>query len=144
LKPSLAVRLVIVASCLAFAACRPPGYGKGDDAVDAAVDGRAIDSMPDGATGATCEKAFRLDGRSLATSVWVTGDFVGWAANPGAGAITLTLGGDGAWTGTHVFAAGAHQYKFIIDGTEWITDPTNPVEIDDGMGNHNSGYTCVP
>ena len=56
----------------------------------------------------------------------------------------MTLGVDGAWTGTHTFAAGPHQYKFIIDSTQWILDPTNLDEVDDGMGNRNSLYTCVP
>ena len=42
------------------------------------------------------------------------------------------------------FAAGSHQYKFIVDGTTWITDPTNLDVIDDGMGNTNSVLLCAP
>jgi hypothetical protein len=140
------MRLVPLAACLALVACRPPGYGKGDDDVDAAVgtvDGPS-DGVPDGTSATTCDKAFRLDGHSIATSVWLTGEFVSWGANPGAGAIALVLGVDGAWTGSHTFTPGPHQYKFIIDTTQWITDPTNPNEVDDGMGNRNSLYTCVP
>jgi glycosidase len=37
------------------------------------------------------------------------------------------------------------QYKFVIDGTTWITDPQNPNTIDDGFGGLNSlfeGTTC--
>ncbi len=37
------------------------------------------------------------------------------------------------------------QYKFVIDGTNWITDPGNPNQIDDGFGGFNSllaGFTC--
>lgn len=37
------------------------------------------------------------------------------------------------------------QYKFVLDGTTWITDPKNPSTIDDGFGGKNSllaGLTC--
>ena len=50
----------------------------------------------------------------------------------------------GRWTGSDAFAAGSHQYKFIVDGTTWITDPTNLDVIDDGMGNTNSVLLCAP
>ena len=60
------------------------------------------------------------------------------------GAIALTLGTDGAWTGQHTFAAGVYQYKFIVDASQWIADPTNPNGIDDGLGGRNSLYTCAP
>ncbi len=39
------------------------------------------------------------------------------------------------------------QYKFVIDGTNWITDPNNPNQIDDGFGGKNSlvnATTCDP
>ncbi len=37
------------------------------------------------------------------------------------------------------------QYKFVLDGTNWIADPNNPNTIDDGFGGVNSvfsGITC--
>jgi hypothetical protein len=43
-----------------------------------------------------------------------------------------------------VFTAGTYVYKFIIDGSMWIADPTNPQQIDDGVGGKNSVYSCVP
>ncbi len=126
-------------------ACQPPGYGKGDpgDPVDAAVV-PTTDGSSDASSGAVCEQAFRLDGRSTASSVWLSGDFVAWGGTPGLGAIAFALGADGAWTGTYSFEPGPHQYKFIVSGTEWITDPTNPDQIDDGTGNRNSLFTCAP
>lgn len=128
-------------------ACRPPGYGKGDDA-DPAVDAPAVteDAPPtDGEViGATCAKAFRLDGQSTASTVWLSGSFVAWGGDPAHGAIEFAKGADGAWTGSYDFPAGSHQYKFIVDGTNWITDPTNPDVIDDGMGNTNSLFLCAP
>ncbi|MDB4955237.1 MAG: apu [Myxococcales bacterium] len=141
-----AVRFTVFALLL-LAACRPPGYGRQE--VDGAVDGHggtdgssAIDAAGDGP--ASCAHAFRLDGHGTAQSVWLTGDFVMWGADVGHGAIPFALGVDGGWTVTHSFGAGPHQYKFIIDGSQWITDPTNPNQIDDGFGNKNSLYTCTP
>ncbi|HEV7554280.1 MAG TPA: hypothetical protein VGO00_02430 [Kofleriaceae bacterium] len=129
---------------LLVAACRPPGYGKHDpgdpmDGVDASIDSPPV--APDAPSG--CDHAFRLDGHSLSASAWLTGDFVGWAANPGAGAIAFTLGQDGAWTGDHVFATGTWQYKFILDGTNYIPDPTNTNTVDDGFGGKNSVLSCA-
>jgi Glycogen recognition site of AMP-activated protein kinase len=129
-----------------LAACRPPGYGEGhpDAAADGslAIDAPAIDAAIDSAP--LCAHGFRLDGYGTHASAWVSGDFIQWAATLQAGAIAMTLGADGGWTVTHDFVAGSYEYKFIVDGTDWILDPTNPVIIDDGMGNQNSGYTCTP
>jgi Glycogen recognition site of AMP-activated protein kinase len=138
------VRLLV--TVLLLAACRPPGYGRHE--VDAAVDGHGpdgsttIDAAIDGP--AICSHGFRLDGHGTATSVWLTGDFVSWAGTLQAGALPFTLGIDGGWTITHGFTAGDHQYKFIVDGSQWIMDPTNPNQVDDGFGGKNSLYTCTP
>lgn len=34
--------------------------------------------------------------------------------------------GDGIWTGTFVVPPGRHHYRFLINGTVWLLDPTNP------------------
>jgi hypothetical protein len=137
----------LAVALVALAACRPPGYGK-NERPDAAEDnpdgGSAGDAALDTPLAATCDHAFRLDGYSTASSVWLSGSFVTWATTPGAGAIAFTLGVDGAWTGSYPFEAGTHQYKFIVDTSNWILDPTNQNTADDGMGNTNSVYTCVP
>lgn len=140
------MRLLVVAT-LALAACRPPGYGKGDDQpdVDAPPASRdaAVDGSPD--TGAiSCDRPFRLEGRDTATSVWLTGDFIAWGGDPGHGAIELTKGGDGAWTALRTFPTGVYLYKFIVDGSMWIADPSNPDMVDDGFGGKNSRFTCTP
>jgi hypothetical protein len=139
------VRAAYVLLIFGAIACRPPGYGKGDQGdTDAAVDAtNLVDGSIDGST-AVCDKAFRLDGRSTASSVWLTGDFIEWGGDPGHGAAVFALGADGGWTGNYVFGAGPHQYKFIVSGTEWINDPTNPDQIDDGFGGKNSLFTCTP
>lgn len=129
-------------------ACRPPGYGKGDDVGPDPVDAAATteDTLPpDGEiASATCHKEFRLDGRSTAATVWLTGSMTSWAGDPAHGAIELAKGNDGAWTGSYDFEAGSHQYKFVVNGSEWITDPTNPDTVDDGNGNVNSLLLCSP
>lgn len=139
----------LVLVLLVSAACRPPGYGKGDDD-DVAVDANSNAdgaSTTDGGTDTmaadTCVKAFHLDGYSTATSVLLTGSFSQWAPNP-PGAIAFVQAGGGGWDASHEFPAGQHAYKFIVNGNNWILDPTNPNTMDDGMGNTNSVFTCTP
>ncbi len=134
--------MIVAVVCVA---CRPPGYGKGSQGdTDAAVDGTTVSDASSDGSAEVCDKAFRLDGRSTASSVWLTGDFILWGGDPANGAIAFTLGPDGGWTGNHTFEAGPHQYKFIVSGSEWINDPTNPDQIDDGFGGKNSLFTCTP
>ena len=146
LKLGRAVRFA--ALVLVLAACRPPGYGKdGHPDAPPAGDGHPADGSGSGVdagidAAAVCNHTFRLDGHGTASTVYLTGDFVQWAAQPPA-AVAFTLGSDGAWTVAYPFHQGTFQYKFIVDGT-WITDPTNPMTVDDGMGHTNSVYTCVP
>lgn len=129
-------------------ACRPPGYGKGDDTpADPVVDAPANDGAvtpTDGPSATTCEKDFRLDGHSTANTAWLTGSFIEWAGDPPHGAVEMTKGIDGAWTTTYALEVGSHQYKFIVDGSNWILDPTNPNQVDDGFGGKNSLVLCAP
>lgn len=129
---------------LAVVACRPPGYGKGggDDAVEVDAATAVVDAGPTDTVAATCTKAFRLDGHSLATAVSLTGSFVSWAGTAPP-AVALAKGIDGAWTGSYAFDAGTHQYKYIVDDS-WIPDPTNPNQVDDTFGGFNSVITCTP
>ena len=34
--------------------------------------------------------------------------------------------GDGIWTGTFVLPPGRHHYRFLVNGTAWLLDPSNP------------------
>ncbi|MGQ9657196.1 MAG: alpha amylase N-terminal ig-like domain-containing protein, partial [Fimbriimonadales bacterium] len=47
------------------------------------------------------------------------------------------------WTLTLALPPGAHQYKFVVNGTDWRTDPTAPT-VDDGNGNLNSVVWVEP
>jgi hypothetical protein len=144
-----AMRFAVV--LLVAAACRPPGYGKEPD-VDASMTGSGSGSgsmtvTPDagaGSNAATCDHAFRIEGHGSDSSVWLTGTMLNWAGDPGAGAIQFTLGSDGAWTGNYAFPTGTHQYKLIVNGSNWILDPSNPDTADDGMGHTNNVFTCSP
>ncbi len=139
------MRLAAFATLLV--ACAPPGYhsGSGTSAdapaamIDAAVAAGSDAMMP----GSGCTETFQLYGYGGSTSVWVSGDFVQWATNPGSGALAMTLGSGGGWSVEHPFTAGTYQYKFIIDGSTYIADPDDANVVDDGEGGYNSVYVCM-
>lgn len=53
-----------------------------------------------------------------ASSVQVVGDFTSWQQRP----INLRQNTDGIWRATVELPAGAHRYRFLVDG-EWRDDP---------------------
>lgn len=59
-------------------------------------------------------------------TVAVVGDFNGWNKE----ADVLRAGLDGVWSVTRALRAGLHQYKFLVDGAEYVNDPGNPTLID--------------
>lgn len=70
-----------------------------------------------------------------ANSVAVAGDFSDWEP------IELNrqlVNGEHVWSGIVSMSRGEHNYMFIKDGSEWITDPMAPVTRDDGFGNKNA------
>ncbi|MBK9261565.1 MAG: hypothetical protein IPM54_17385 [Polyangiaceae bacterium] len=90
-----------------------------------------------------CDHEFSLPD-SGQTSVEVRGDFspTGWTVG-----VPLAKSG-GNWVAVVPIPYNQQvQYKFVIDGNNWIKDPTNPNTIDDGFGGENSlvlGTTCDP
>ena len=69
-----------------------------------------------------------------ATSVSLAGDFSDWEAS-----VTLTdQNEDGLWTARVAIRPGVYGYMFLIDGTEWQTDPRADRYQDDGFGNRNA------
>jgi cyclomaltodextrinase / maltogenic alpha-amylase / neopullulanase len=128
--------------------CARPLVGAGG-AVDAAawppsdpvaeVDHDAKASLPP-----SVEVRQRPDGRwdarfafapeSPAQSVSLAGSFNGWSRD----ATPLRRGSDGVWTATVVVASGTWDYKFVVDGTQWVPDRRNPESADDGHGGRNS------
>lgn len=47
------------------------------------------------------------------------------------------VAGDGIWSLLKKLPPGIYQYKFVIDGTRWILDPSNP-EVGEKGGYTNS------
>lgn len=100
--------------------------------------GGGRDDVPEGASTTGGAEAvvyvqFMLEAPT-ARSVQVAGDFSEWEP-------TFTLedmDGDGVWTGRVPVQPGVHTYMFLIDGTEWETDPRADRYQDDGFGNRNA------
>lgn len=70
-----------------------------------------------------------------AASVHVTGDFNSWSRE---GIALEDLRGSGIWTGDIALPPGVHQYTFVVNGTEWVPDPSAALQVDDGFGQLNS------
>lgn len=75
---------------------------------------------------------FFLNGRLNAKKVVICGSFNDWKTDE----FFLQKAFKG-WSIDLPLPAGKHSYKFIVDG-EWITDPRNPRQENDGKGNINS------
>lgn len=71
--------------------------------------------------------------RPNAKSVFLAGEFNNWSTN----ATPMHKRFNGDWVVPLQLKTGRYQYKFIVDGN-WIVDPDNPVQIDDGYGGKNS------
>ena len=69
-----------------------------------------------------------------ATSVAVAGDFSGWEPS----FALEDLDGDGVWSGRVPVEPGVYTYMFLIDGTQWQTDPRANRYQDDGFGSRNA------
>lgn len=76
---------------------------------------------------------FTLDAPG-ARSVAVSGDFNQWAAD----APMDDPDGDGVWTVRVPLQPGVHEYMFVVDGDQWVTDPLASRYTDDGFGNRNA------
>ena len=100
----------------------------GSVAVSAAR-GPSVKDLPDG----QLEVTFRyggLPGRKVA----VAGSFNGWSKD----SHVLRDTGEGRYELVVTLPKGPHEYKFVLDGTQWELDPHNPSRQDDGKGNTNS------
>ncbi len=75
-----------------------------------------------------------------ARTVSVAGTFNGWRV----GAVPLTRSADGLWATTVALPVGEHRYEFVVDGTQWVPDPTAHAQVDDGFGGRNSVIVVGP
>jgi hypothetical protein len=97
-------------------------------------------SVVDVSTSSTTEGAGRVVTRFVlvapgASSVTLTGDFVAWRRE---GIALEDLRGTGIWTGDIALPPGVHQYTFVVNGSEWVPDPSAVLQVDDGFGQLNS------
>ncbi|NRD76860.1 Ig-like domain-containing protein [Bacillus sp. BRMEA1] len=69
---------------------------------------------------------FQYQGDTSTTSVHLAGDMNGWSltANP------MIKDATNLWSfTTPALSPGKHQYKFVLNGSNWITDPQNPNQM---------------
>lgn len=67
--------------------------------------------------------------------VSLAGSFNGWSADA---APCEDPDGDGTYVVRLTLGPGRHAYKFVVDGSQWLPDPTNPKGEPDGHGGQNS------
>ncbi len=75
-----------------------------------------------------------------ARSVSVAGSFNGWRTD----ALVMTRRAGGVWSVTVPLAVGEHHYDFVVNGSQWVPDPTAHVQVDDGFGGRNSVIVVGP
>ena len=96
-----------------------------------------------------CAHVFTYVGSGGESTVEVRGSFspTGWTSG-----VMMTHGGN-TWTATVPVPYNQDvQYKFLVNGTMWVTDPSNPNMVSDGFGGENSDlapatcdpWTCAP
>lgn len=74
---------------------------------------------------------FRAPG---ARSVALAGDFNEWRPD----VALQDPDGDGVWAARVPLRPGVHEYMFVVDGEEWVTDPQAERYAEDGFGNRNA------
>ncbi len=68
--------------------------------------------------------------------VYLAGTFNNWAPT----GLPMNKDEKGVWSVTIKLIPGNYQYKFVIEGSRWKEDPTNPAKVDDGFGGFNSAF----
>ena len=66
-----------------------------------------------------------------AHSVAVVGDFNNWGLNDSA---LVATNHEGVWSVTAPVPAGVHRYAFVVNGKQWVADPSAPRSTDADFG----------
>lgn len=66
-----------------------------------------------------------------AHSVAVVGDFNNWGLDDSA---LVATNRDGVWSVTAPVPVGVHSYAFVVNGKQWVTDPSAPRSAGDDFG----------
>lgn len=79
------------------------------------------------------------------SKIHVAGSFNGWPQTVALGGFAMAPSGN-AWSVTKQLSPGQYTYKFVLDESQWIADPSNPKGVPDGFGGQNSvlDVTCAP
>ena len=128
----LALPGLLVTGCDRTRPYMPPGAAADPTvATPAPSSGPSVAAQPPTVTPRGCRFTYADPG---AQSVHVAGSFNEWStsANP------MVRGDDGIWVAVIELASGRYPYKFVVNGSDWKTDPVNPVKEDDGYGGSNS------
>lgn len=70
-----------------------------------------------------------------AHSVAVVGDFNDWGLNDSA---LVATNHEGVWSVTAPVPAGVHRYAFVVNGEQWVADPSAPRSAGDDFGRPSS------
>jgi len=146
----IATATTAIAACAAavllvlWALPEPPG---GDACLDAGAGTVAsTDEAPPAATDEHAEPAHAAtdDGSRHVTfsvraedarHVVLVGDVNSWSEK---GTPLSDRDGDGVWTLDLALEPGRYQYRFLVDGEQWLADPEADAQVDDGFGGSNS------
>ncbi|MBX3249108.1 MAG: hypothetical protein KF901_18160 [Myxococcales bacterium] len=126
--------------------CGPDGGIADADCGEGGVPPIETDAGPPPPPPPPCNEVTFTYTNASASSVWIAGSWLlrpdgQWATNPAEGVLVLERMGD-AWSITTLIEPiQRHEYKVILNGTEWITDPGNPNMVPDGFG--GSGMNSV-
>jgi 1,4-alpha-glucan branching enzyme len=66
-----------------------------------------------------------------ARSVAVVGDFNNWGLTDSA---LVATNHDGVWSVTAPVPTGVHRYAYVVDGKDWVADPSAPRSAGDDFG----------
>ena len=70
-----------------------------------------------------------------AASVTIVGDFNGWDPQR---TQLVRSSHEGLWRARLKLAPGVYQYSFVLDGSDWVSDPLAKTALSDGFGGKNS------
>lgn len=118
---------IAAAALIAFLVLRPSGGPGGGSPAD----GPASVASATAGTRVYAEFVLRAPG---ADSVAVAGTFTGWEPS-----VPLRdPDGDGVWSARVPLEPGRHEYMFVVDGRQWVTDPNAQRYASDGFGHRNA------
>lgn len=92
-----------------------------------------ISTQTDEPKAAVAASDYTFEYQGAANNVYVAGNFNDWNDK----ATSLNNIGGNRWVSDIKLPPGEYIYKFVVDGN-WIPDPKNPAQVEDGFGGINS------